>query len=143
MTKTFLRTPPSNRLRLHYPHDPHRNYRRLRVHRVGVIKTPRPASARARFRPWVSRQTERTPISTVHPSLTGVLDLPLENLNPTQIAERAECVFSCLPHAASAELCMQLLPLGVKVIDLSADYRLAMPRFTSSGTRINIPIRRG
>jgi N-acetyl-gamma-glutamyl-phosphate reductase len=78
----------------------------------------------ARISALVSRQTERTPISSVHPSLTGEIDLPLENLTPAQIAERAECVFSCLPHAASAEMCAQLLPLGVKVIDLSADYRL-------------------
>src|SRR5690606_13058479 len=43
------------------------------------------------------------------------------------IAERADCVFSCLPHAASASSIMPLLDAGLRVIDLSADYRLEDP----------------
>ena len=41
-----------------------------------------------------------------------------------QVAERADCVFCCLPHGASAAAVAELLPRGKKVIDLSADYRL-------------------
>ena len=37
---------------------------------------------------------------------------------------RADCVFCCLPHGASASAVAELLPLGKKIIDLSADYRL-------------------
>ena len=36
-------------------------------------------------------------------------------------------MFCCLPHGASAAAALQLLPLGKKVIDLSADYRLSDP----------------
>jgi len=36
-------------------------------------------------------------------------------------------VFCCLPHGASAAAVSKLLPLGKKVIDLSADYRLTDP----------------
>jgi N-acetyl-gamma-glutamyl-phosphate reductase len=71
-----------------------------------------------------SRQTGRPPIASVHPSLTGRLDLPLEDLAAAVVAERADCVFSCLPHAASAESCVALLAAGARVIDFSADYRL-------------------
>ncbi len=78
----------------------------------------------ARITAVTSRQDGRPAISTVHPSLVGRLDLPLEDLSPKEIAARAACVFSCLPHAASAEVVSQLLDAGATVIDFSADYRL-------------------
>ncbi len=71
-----------------------------------------------------SRQEGNTPVSSVHPSLVGRLDLPLEDLTPEQVGSRAECVFSCLPHCASAEIIPQVLAAGATVIDFSADYRL-------------------
>jgi N-acetyl-gamma-glutamyl-phosphate reductase len=74
-----------------------------------------------------SRQEGRPPLSSTHPSLTGRLELPLEDASPDEIASRADCVFSCLPHAASAEVAVQLLQRGCKVIDFSADYRLNDP----------------
>ena len=71
-----------------------------------------------------SRQEGSTPVSSVHPSLVGRLDLPLEDLTPEQVGSRAECVFSCLPHCASAEIIPKVLAAGATVIDFSADYRL-------------------
>jgi len=71
-----------------------------------------------------SRQEGNVPVAMVHPSLTDRLDLVLENLEPAQIAARAECVFSCLPHGASAAVVAPLVDAGCKVIDFSADYRL-------------------
>jgi N-acetyl-gamma-glutamyl-phosphate reductase len=71
-----------------------------------------------------TRQTEARHVGEVHPSLAGRLDLQLENLSPSQVAERADCVFCCLPHGASAAAVAELLPRGKKVVDLSADYRL-------------------
>jgi N-acetyl-gamma-glutamyl-phosphate reductase len=72
-----------------------------------------------------TRQSDAKHVGEVHPSLAGRLDLRLENLSPAQIAERADCVFCCLPHGASAAAVAELLPRGKKVIDLSADYRLS------------------
>ena len=60
-----------------------------------------------------------------------------------QIAERADCVFSCLPHAASAEAVMPLLAAGCRVVDFSADYRLNDAAVYASGTSTSIPIRSG
>ncbi|MGL6194988.1 MAG: N-acetyl-gamma-glutamyl-phosphate reductase [Thermoguttaceae bacterium] len=70
-----------------------------------------------------SREDNR-PVDLVHPSLTGRVDLRLENLAPEDVAKRAECVFSCLPHTASAKVVPTLLENGAKVVDFSADYRL-------------------
>jgi len=72
----------------------------------------------------VTSRTETGHVGEVHPSLHGRLDLRLENLSPAQIKERADVVFGCLPHVASMEIVPQLLEAGLKVVDLSADYRL-------------------
>ncbi len=74
-----------------------------------------------------SRQEGRPHVSAVHPQLTGRLDLHLEDLTPEEVAKRVDCVFSCLPHAASAQAVMKMLPSSVKIIDFSADYRLRDP----------------
>jgi len=72
----------------------------------------------------LTSRTETGHVSDVHPSLAGQLDLRLENLSAAQLKERAEVVFCCLPHVASMEAVPSLLDAGLKVVDLSADYRL-------------------
>ena len=71
-----------------------------------------------------SRQEGSPPIAAVYPQLGGRLDLCLENIGPIQVAARADCIFSCLPHRASAAVVAQLREAGRRVIDFSADYRL-------------------
>lgn len=71
-----------------------------------------------------SRQEGNLPIASVHPCLTGRLDLRLEDLGPAEAASRADCVFSCLPHGVTAGLVPQMLSGKCRVIDFSADYRL-------------------
>jgi N-acetyl-gamma-glutamyl-phosphate reductase len=71
-----------------------------------------------------TRSTDAKHVGEVHPALADRLDLKLENLSPSQLAERADCVFCCLPHGASAAAVAELVPRGKKVVDLSADYRL-------------------
>jgi N-acetyl-gamma-glutamyl-phosphate reductase len=71
-----------------------------------------------------SRQEGDPHVGTVHPQLIGRLDLHLENLGPEQVAAETDCVFCCLPHAASAAAVRILLDAGVRVVDFSADYRL-------------------
>jgi N-acetyl-gamma-glutamyl-phosphate reductase len=80
---------------------------------------------RAKITALTSRSEAGTPLAQVHPHFSGALDLKLENLDAASLAERADFVFSCLPHAASAESIMPLLAAGLKVVDFSADYRLA------------------
>lgn len=71
-----------------------------------------------------SRQEGQPHISEVHPQLTGRVDLQLEQFEPATVAARVDCVFSCLPHAASASALAPILDGETKVVDLSADYRL-------------------
>jgi len=78
----------------------------------------------AKIEVLTSRQEGRPHVSSIHPSLTGRLDLQLEDIGPERVAERCECAFLCLPHAASAESAKALLARNVRVIDFSADYRL-------------------
>ncbi|HEY2837500.1 MAG TPA: N-acetyl-gamma-glutamyl-phosphate reductase [Pirellulales bacterium] len=74
-----------------------------------------------------SRQEGNPHVAMVHPSLHKRLDLVLEDLPPTVVASRAECVFSCLPHGVTSSLVPPLLAGGARVIDFSADYRLKDP----------------
>ena len=86
-----------------------------------------------------TRQESAPPISSIHQSLTGRLDLKCEDLTPEQIAERADFAFCCLPHAASAAVISQLLDAGVRVVDLSADYRLNDPAVYEQWYKVKHP----
>ncbi len=71
-----------------------------------------------------SEQRAGQPVGEAFPALRSRLDLVFEALQPERIAERAELVFTALPHAASAPTVAALHKAGVKVVDLSADFRL-------------------
>ena len=58
-------------------------------------------------------------LSEVFPHLAAT-DLPIVE----EIEESVDIVFSALPHKASAEACGPLYQRGVKVVDISADFRL-------------------
>ncbi|MBM4071525.1 MAG: N-acetyl-gamma-glutamyl-phosphate reductase [Planctomycetes bacterium] len=77
----------------------------------------------------VTSRQEGTPlIAETHPSLTKRLDLRLEPFDADRLLARGvQCAFGCLPHGASMSALSQLLERGVRVIDLSADYRLRDP----------------
>jgi N-acetyl-gamma-glutamyl-phosphate reductase len=77
----------------------------------------------AKITALTSREDTR-PVGQVHQCLSGRLELSLENLSPKEVAGRAECVFSCLPHTATAKVAPEILENGAKVIDFGADYRL-------------------
>ena len=72
----------------------------------------------------LTSREETAPVDRIHPSLSGRISLSLENLSAKEVASRSECVFSCLPHAASASVIPEILDAGAKVVDFSADYRL-------------------
>jgi N-acetyl-gamma-glutamyl-phosphate reductase len=50
-------------------------------------------------------------------------DIKLIKSDDAPLSE-VDMVFSCLPHAASAELCKRVLDAGKRVVDFSADFRL-------------------
>ncbi len=71
-----------------------------------------------------SRQHEGLPINQLFPSLSGFCELLCEPLDVTEIASRADLVFTALPHKTAMEVVPGFLSAGCKVVDLSADYRL-------------------
>src|SRR3954469_6432375 len=64
------------------------------------------------------------PVHALHKFLKGRCGLILENSNPAAIAEDSDVVFLGLPHGAAAKTAAVLIKKGVKVIDLSADFRI-------------------
>jgi N-acetyl-gamma-glutamyl-phosphate reductase len=75
-----------------------------------------------------SRQQDTPRVAELHPSLTGRTDLRCEPFNADRLVARGvQCAFGCLPHGASMGTLPALLERGVRVIDLSADYRLRDP----------------
>ena len=67
-----------------------------------------------------SRQYADTPIRKVHPHLHD-LDLKFTDKSPSDLD--VDMVFTATPHGASMSIVPQLVEKGVKVVDLSGDYR--------------------
>lgn len=67
-----------------------------------------------------SRKLAGEPVSKVHPHLQN-LDLKFENIEPGDI--EADLVFTATPHGASMNIVPELVDNGIKVVDLSGDYR--------------------
>ncbi|MDP3292558.1 MAG: N-acetyl-gamma-glutamyl-phosphate reductase, partial [Sulfuricurvum sp.] len=65
-----------------------------------------------------------TTVAELHPSLMGVCDLNVEKVDIDRAASTCELIFLALPHKTAMQTAKGLLERGVKVVDLSADYRL-------------------
>ncbi|MFO7819097.1 MAG: N-acetyl-gamma-glutamyl-phosphate reductase [Halanaerobacter sp.] len=62
-------------------------------------------------------------ISDIYPNLTGIIDAKCEELDVDKIAEKTEVAFTALPHGVSMDIVPKLVKRGLKVVDLSGDYR--------------------
>jgi len=72
--------------------------------------------------------SERYAGQTLRGLLPGVeLELTLQELDPKGV--EAEVAVSCLPHGHSQEVIPPLLERGMRVVDLSADFRLDAPTY--------------
>lgn len=63
-------------------------------------------------------------LDEIHPSLNGVCDIAVEKADIDAAAAACELVFLALPHKTAMQTARGLLDKGVRVVDLSADYRL-------------------
>lgn len=70
-----------------------------------------------------SRQYNGKKISQVLGFLQGSADFKLEEFNADAIKDRCDVIFSCLPHGLSMGFIADIID-SVKVVDLSADFRL-------------------
>jgi N-acetyl-gamma-glutamyl-phosphate reductase len=78
----------------------------------------------ARITVATSRQDDAPRLDALHPSLAGRIDVACQPFDADVVAERASVAFLGLPHTASLEAVPALRKRDVRVIDLSADYRL-------------------
>ncbi len=71
---------------------------------------------------FTSRQFAGQAVADMFPRLRGQIDAKFVEPNPATID--ADVVFLALPHGVAVEFAPALLKKGVKVLDLSADFRL-------------------
>ena len=64
------------------------------------------------------------PIGAAHPSLEGQTALMFENLAPKEVARDVDVVLLGLPHRVSAKVVPELVATGVRIVDMSGDFRL-------------------
>jgi N-acetyl-gamma-glutamyl-phosphate reductase len=63
-------------------------------------------------------------IDKLHPSLSSVCSMEVQKADIDAIVSSCELVFLALPHKTAMAYVKPLMAKGVKVVDLSADYRL-------------------
>ncbi|MEC0328229.1 MULTISPECIES: N-acetyl-gamma-glutamyl-phosphate reductase [Paenibacillus] len=72
----------------------------------------------------ISASSAGAPISEGFPHLSEIIVQSLDAVEPEEIAAKAEVVFTATPSGVSGKLVPELLKAGLKVIDLSGDFRL-------------------
>ena len=71
-----------------------------------------------------SRRYAGEPVYMNHPNLRGITTLKFSPLDVSKLADNCDLVFLATPHGTSKDLAPALIERGLKVIDLSADFRL-------------------
>lgn len=87
-----------------------------------VLGHPRMSLAMA-----TSSADEGKRIDSVYPALSGATDLCFVGLDLDAITDAADVAVLAVPHTAALALVPGMLERGLKVIDLSADFRLTDP----------------
>lgn len=64
------------------------------------------------------------PLGAVHPNLDGATDLKFEDLSPTEAAKGCDVALLALPHKVTAAKVPELIAAGIKIVDMSGDFRL-------------------
>lgn len=78
-----------------------------------------------------SRAEAGMPVSDLYPSLRGHLDLRFSQPDPKALAQ-CDVVFFATPHNVAMNSVPELLELGARIIDLSADFRIRDAKLWSS-----------
>jgi [amino group carrier protein]-6-phospho-L-2-aminoadipate/5-phospho-L-glutamate reductase len=75
-----------------------------------------------------SRQKAGEYVHRIHPSLKGFVDLTFSPLDMEKLVNSCDIVFTSVPHGKSNKIVNELYGRGIKIIDLSADFRLKNPK---------------
>lgn len=71
-----------------------------------------------------SRKFKDMPVSDVYPAFAGITDLRFVDSSPEKLGSACDVVFLALPHGEAMAVAPAFVRAGMKVIDLSADFRL-------------------
>lgn len=74
-----------------------------------------------------SRQYAGVNFEEIFPSMTDSVNLVCETLSIDRVSEKADVLFTALPHKIPMKIVPELISRGKKVIDLSADFRFKDP----------------
>jgi len=74
-----------------------------------------------------SRQSAGEYVFNTHPNLRGLTQLKFVPQDINELQKNCVLVFTATPHGGSVNLVPKLLEAGLKVIDMSADFRLKNP----------------
>lgn len=72
--------------------------------------------------------SSKSKLSELFPQLRGVFDMDVEVADVSQIKRHCELVFTALPHMQSMKYIKELRE-HIKIVDLSADYRISLEGF--------------
>jgi LysW-gamma-L-alpha-aminoadipyl-6-phosphate/LysW-L-glutamyl-5-phosphate reductase len=75
-----------------------------------------------------SRQKAGEYVHRVHPSLKGFIDITFSPMDMDKLANSCDLVFTSVPHGKANKIVKGLYDRGMRVIDLSADFRLKNPK---------------
>ena len=78
---------------------------------------------------YIANSTGEINVQDLHPSLKDVINMDVSKVDAAQVAACADLAFLALPHKTSMAFAKELLALNVKVVDLSADYRLELEAY--------------
>lgn len=78
---------------------------------------------------YVATSEGDTTLETLHPSLQNVFSIDVVKADAKEVAKNAQLAFLALPHKTSMFFAKDLIALDVKVVDLSADYRLKLETY--------------
>ena len=80
---------------------------------------------RAEVTAATSRKHAGEYVFRVHPNLRGMTELKFSPNDAQKVTEKSDVVFAALPHGESVKAVPQIADAGIRVIDLSADFRLS------------------
>jgi [amino group carrier protein]-6-phospho-L-2-aminoadipate/5-phospho-L-glutamate reductase len=66
-------------------------------------------------------------VGEVHLNLAGLTDLTFQEIAPDQAVAGMDVAFLAIPHKTTAKVVQAILPSGVRIVDLSGDFRLRDP----------------
>ena len=66
-------------------------------------------------------------VGEVHFNLAGLTDLTFQEMAPEQAVAGMDVAFLAMPHKTTAKVVQAILPSGVRIVDLSGDFRLRDP----------------